>query len=77
MYYESQHSDRPKPASKIETPTRLFLTREEVDLCPKEWADRSYANLSYGQAPTGGHFLASEEPQLLTEDIRAYFRNFR
>lgn len=77
MYYESAHSNRPKSTSKIETPTRLFLTREEVDLCPPEWAERSYANLSYGVAPTGGHFLATEEPKLLAEDIRSYFRAFR
>jgi microsomal epoxide hydrolase len=76
MYYESAHNDRPKPA-KIETPTRLFLTREEVDRCPPEWAARSYANLSYGLAPTGGHFLAAEEPELLANDIRTYFRAFR
>lgn len=77
MYYESAHSDRPRPKSKIETPTRLFLTREAVDLCPPEWAARSYANLSYGLAPTGGHFLAAEEPALLADDIRTYFRAFR
>lgn len=76
MYYESAHSNRPKP-EKIQTPTRLFLTREEVDLCPPEWAARSYANLSYGLAPTGGHFLAAEEPELLAKDIRSYFRTFR
>ncbi len=76
MYYESAHNDRPKPA-KIETPARLFLTREEVDRCPPEWAARSYANLSYGLAPTGGHFLAAEEPALLANDIRTFFRAFR
>lgn len=77
MYYESQHSNRPRPTTKIETPTRLFLTREEVDLCPKEWAERSYANLSYGVTPTGGHFLASEEPKILADDIRSFFWRFR
>jgi microsomal epoxide hydrolase len=76
MYYESAHSNRPKP-EKIQTPARLFLTREEVDLCPPEWAARSYANLSYGLAPSGGHFLAAEEPALLANDIQTYFRAFR
>lgn len=77
MYYESAHSNRPKPTSKIETPARLFLTREEVDLCPPEFAARSYADLSYAVAATGGHFLAAEEPALLADDIRTFFRKFR
>ena len=53
------------------------ITREEVDRCPPEFAARSYANLSYGLAPTGGHFLAAEEPALLAQDIRKYFREYR
>lgn len=77
MYYESAHANIPKPATKIEVPARLFLTREEVDLCPPEFAARSYANLSYGLAPTGGHFLAAEEPELLAGDIANYFRSYR
>jgi pimeloyl-ACP methyl ester carboxylesterase len=77
MYYESAHANLPKPTRKIEVPTRLFLTREEVDLCPPEFAARSYANLSYGLAPTGGHFLAAEEPELLARDIAGYFRGHR
>ena len=77
MYYESAHSQRPKPVDKIKTPARLFLTREAVDLCPPEFAARSYADLSYGVASTGGHFLAAEEPALLADDIRAFFRGFR
>jgi hypothetical protein len=27
--------------------------------------------------PRGGHFAALEEPQLLAEDIRAFFRELR
>ena len=27
--------------------------------------------------PRGGHFAAMEEPELLAEDIRAFFRQFR
>lgn len=61
----------------IETPARLFLTTEPVDLAPKSWAERLYANLSYGRAERGGHFLAGEEPDLLAADIRGWFSRFR
>jgi 16S rRNA A1518/A1519 N6-dimethyltransferase RsmA/KsgA/DIM1 with predicted DNA glycosylase/AP lyase activity len=27
--------------------------------------------------PRGGHFAAMEEPQLLAEDLRTWFRDFR
>jgi microsomal epoxide hydrolase len=27
--------------------------------------------------PRGGHFAAMEEPELLAEDIRAFYRQFR
>jgi hypothetical protein len=27
--------------------------------------------------PRGGHFAAMEEPELLAEDIRTWFRSFR
>jgi microsomal epoxide hydrolase len=76
MYYESAHAP-PEKSWRIETPARLFLTREEVDRCPIEYAQRSYANLSYGLAERGGHFLAAEAPDILARDLRDFFRRFR
>lgn len=77
IYYESAHTREPKPTGKIEVPARVFLTTEPVDRCPEEYAARTFANMSYGLAPKGGHFLAAEEPALLAEDIRVWFRRFR
>lgn len=77
MYYEYAHTAAQSAGEKIKTPARLFLTKEPVDLCPPEWAHRSYANLSYGLASKGGHFLAAEEPKLLADDMREWFRAFR
>ena len=78
MYYEAAHAPGdPRPNSKIEVPARLFLTREAVDLAPREYAERAYANLSYGLAERGGHFLASEEPKLLAQELRSFFRAYR
>ncbi len=76
MYYDSAHAPK-LPSPRIGIPSRLFLTREKVNLCPREWAARSYADLSYGLAPRGGHFLAAEEPELLAADLREWFRRFR
>ena len=77
MCYESAHDTNADDAAKIEVPARVFLTREEVDLCPPESVARSCTDFSYGVAERGGHFLAAEEPELLAEDLRAWFRRFR
>jgi len=36
MYYESARKPEPKPAHRIAVPARVFLTREPVDLCPRD-----------------------------------------
>jgi hypothetical protein len=45
---------------------------------PRERAERSYADIRrWTEFPRGGHFFAAEEPQLLAEELRAFFRPFR
>jgi len=45
---------------------------------PREWAERGYADLRrFTRMPRGGHFPAMEEPELLVEDLRAFFRPLR
>ena len=76
MYFESAHATLNEPP-KIDVPARVFLTREEVERAPREYAARTYTNFTYGLAPSGGHFMAAEEPALLADDIREWFRRFR
>ncbi|HEX7325660.1 MAG TPA: epoxide hydrolase [Rhodanobacteraceae bacterium] len=76
IYYDSAHAGLPRPP-RIGIPARLFLSRETVNRCPREWAARSYANPSYGLAPAGGHFMSAERPDLLAADLRDWFRRFR
>ncbi len=50
----------------------------EKDLVvPREWADRCYNIERWTEMPAGGHFPALEEPGLLVQDIRAFFRGLR
>ena len=49
----------------------------EISRPPREWAERSYNVLRWTEMPRGGHFAALEEPQLLAEDVRAFFRPLR
>jgi pimeloyl-ACP methyl ester carboxylesterase len=43
--------------------------------CPREWAERAYSDLRrFTDMPRGGHFTAMEEPELLAQDLRGFFR---
>ena len=44
---------------------------------PRSWADRSYNIAQWTEMPSGGHFAALEEPELLVDDIRSFFRKQR
>lgn len=78
LYYDSRNNPSPFQAGlKIRVPCGVCLTREEVDLAPREWAERTYNVHRWTEMPRGGHFAALEEPELLVEDIRAFFRPLR
>lgn len=44
---------------------------------PRELAERSLNVQHWTNMPRGGHFAALEEPELLVEDLRAFFRPLR
>ena len=44
---------------------------------PREWGERFFNIQRWTKMPRGGHFAAMEEPELLAEDIRAFFRPLR
>lgn len=44
---------------------------------PRAWAERAYNLQRWTELGRGGHFAALEEPELLVDDMRAFFRAFR
>jgi pimeloyl-ACP methyl ester carboxylesterase len=50
---------------------------QEISKPPREWGERSYDVQRWTEMSKGGHFAALEEPQLLAEEVRAFFRGFR
>lgn len=44
---------------------------------PRELAERTLNVQHWTSMPRGGHFAALEEPELLVEDMRTFFRQFR
>ena len=78
LYYESQHHPWSfKRGERIKVPCAVALFPKELSHPPREWAERSYNVQRWTPMPRGGHFAALEEPELLAEDIRAFFRPLR
>jgi hypothetical protein len=62
----------------VKIPTAFTAFPGEIYVAPRSWVEQGYGNLTYyNRAARGGHFAAWEEPQLLTEELRAAFRPLR
>ena len=62
----------------IVVPAAVSIFPEEIYQGPRSWSERAYKNLlHFNELPRGGHFAAWEQPQLLSEELRASFRSLR
>jgi microsomal epoxide hydrolase len=78
MYYENQRKLWVMGRDElVRVPSGMALFPQEISRPPREWAERSYNVCRWTEMPRGGHFAALEEPELLAEDIRAFFRPLR
>ena len=62
---------------RIEPPCGVARFQKEAPFPPREWVERCYNVQRWTEFPRGGHFAAMEEPELLAQDIRAFFRPLR
>ena len=63
---------------RVEVPTACALFPEELLAWPpRSYVERVYNVQRWSVFPSGGHFAALEEPELLVEDIRAFARGLR
>ncbi|MVM31624.1 alpha/beta fold hydrolase [Spirosoma sp. HMF4905] len=77
LYYESQHTPSKTTTERTEVPTGVALFPKDLIPAPRAFVDRFYNVQHWTEMPRGGHFAALEEPELLAEDIRAFFRPLR
>jgi pimeloyl-ACP methyl ester carboxylesterase len=62
----------------VSIPVAVSSFPDEIDLCPRSWAERAYPKLiHYNKLDKGGHFAAWERPKLFSEELRAGFRSLR
>jgi len=85
IYYEFSHNlPRPSSMTPFQTsgkpaPMGYALFPKEINVPPRAWVERSAGGtlLHWTEMPRGGHFAALEQPQLLVNDIRAFFQKVR
>jgi len=75
IYYENQRA--PAAQRRVEVPTACAVFPKEISIAPRRWVEAWYNVTRWTEMPRGGHFAAMEEPQLLVDDLRAFFRTLR
>jgi pimeloyl-ACP methyl ester carboxylesterase len=75
-YYEFRALGVKSPEEKITVPTGFAVSPLEPQPSRKS-LEESYNVTHWTVMPKGGHFPALEEPNLLVDDIRGFFRDLR
>jgi len=71
LYYEFSREQR--LTGRVPVPTAALIALNDMVPPPREVAERLYNLVRFNQTPVGGHFLEWEEPQLVADDMRAFF----
>ena len=78
LYYEGRKAPLQfRRGDFVHVPCAIAHFPKEEPFPPREWIERGYNVQHWTDMPRGGHFAAAEEPELLAEDIRTFFRSFR
>jgi pimeloyl-ACP methyl ester carboxylesterase len=73
MYVEG----RQRPISlteRVAPPLGVAVFPAELPMPPRSWVERCFDVQHWNTLPSGGHFAALEQPALLAEEIRTFFR---
>ena len=77
IYFESRVSATGQPDPYIKVPVGAAIFPKEISLPPRKWAEARFNIVRWTEMPRGGHFAALETPDLLVEDMRAFFAGLR
>jgi len=65
-------------ARGVAIPVAVTACPNEIYTAPRSWTERAYSKLiHYNKVDRGGHFAAWEQPEMLTQELRASFKTFR
>ena len=78
-YYARMHGPWPIPdGARIQVPMGYAEFPKEILRPPRTLAEKMYADIRrWTKMPKGGHFAALEQPELLAQEIREFFRPLR
>lgn len=77
LYYEFSRSHDWGPPEPTSTPTGVAVFAHDIAQPVRRLAERDNNIVHWSEFDRGGHFAAMEQPELLTADIREFFRRFR
>jgi len=78
LYFEGRRAPLHfQVGESVEVPFGIAHFPKELPFPPRPWIERGYRVVHWTEMPSGGHFAAMEEPELLAEDLRCWFRSFR
>ncbi len=75
LYYETVRDAGRWRRSDV--PTGLLMAKKDMFPTPREWIERSSRVDRWTEIERGGHFLDMEEPEVVAQEVRAFFRTFR
>jgi pimeloyl-ACP methyl ester carboxylesterase len=77
IYTPGQRRKR-RVGERMLRPVGVTLGAQSIERAPRPWAERFLGDIRYwADLRKGGHFIAAEEPRLLAESIREFFRPLR
>ena len=78
LYYENSKAPfQFGPGESVRVPCAVARFPKEISAPPRGWVERAYNVQRWSEMPRGGHFAAHEEPGLLAEDLRSFFRDLQ
>lgn len=79
-YYEIRHNPWQPSHHRtptVDVPTGIIRFKHDVCYSPRRVMERNYDIRRWTSVPTGGHFAPMETPDILVDDLRAFFRPLR
>jgi microsomal epoxide hydrolase len=76
-YWDDEQQATDGEIPMVEVPTGISIFPKDIVPAPREFAERYYNVQHWAEMPAGGHFAALEEPALLAEELRTFFRPLR
>lgn len=62
---------------RVNPPLGVSVFPREIAMPPRSWVERVFDVRRWTDMPSGGHFAALEQPEMLAAELRAFFRPLR